>query len=202
MTLLPPTIADERFKILEQLVERLQGLNHEELLKVYFPQVVDRDALFHLAQQFNVDGLRGWFLADTEQKQRDLIENAIAINRKAGTPFAILQAMESVGYPNATIEENPPLRPDGTWKCDGSEICAGKRLAGFFVDLDPTQSQVSTDRIELLLALIDEWKPARSKLLDLTIGSRSLLENPLRPDGTWKCDGTQDIDGVFNEAVV
>lgn len=198
MTLLPATVADERFKQLEQIIERLQALNHEEILKIYFPQIVNAGALPHLAEQFNVAGLRGYFLADTEAKQRTLIENAIELNRRSGTAYAVLLAMESVGYPNVTIEENPPLRLDGDWTLNGEEILAGLHLAAFIITLDPVQSDVSADRVQLLIDLINEWKPASRALLDLRIADVSLLQNLLLLDGTWQLDGDQEIDGEKN----
>lgn len=198
MTMLPPTVADERFKILEKLIERLQELDHDLLLRVYYPQTVIADALPHLAQQFNVWGLRGWRLAETEQARRDLIEAAIELNRRSGTPFALLTAMEKVGYPDAMVDENPPLYLNGWWQLNGEEILAGKHLAAFVVYLDPERSDVSTDKIELILELINEWKNARSALLDLRIGDISLLSNLLILDGTWLLDGDQEIDGEKN----
>ena len=198
MSLLAPTVADERFKILEQLIERLQSLDHDIKLQVYYPQTVTADALPHLAQQFNVWGLRGWRLADTEQQRRDLIEAAIELNRRSGTPYAILTAMAKVGYPNATIDENPPLHLNGWWELNAEEILAGRHLAAFVVYLDPVRSDVSVDKIELILGLIDEWKNARSALLDLRIGDISLLQNLLILDGTWLLDGDQEIDGEKN----
>lgn len=198
MTMLPPTVADERFKILEKLIERLQELDHDLLLRVYYPQTVVAGALPHLAQQFNVWGLRGWRLAETEQARRDLIEVAIELNRRSGTPFALLTAMEKVGYPDATVDENPPLYLNGLWQLNGEEILAGKHLAAFVVYLDPERSAVSTDKIELILGLINEWKNARSALLDLRIGDISLLSNLLVLDGTWLLDGDQEIDGEKN----
>jgi len=194
-SLLPPTVADDRFKILEKVIERLQALHHDTRLGIYYPQTVATEALPHLAQQFNVWGLRGWRLADTEQQRRDLIEAAIELNRRSGTPYAILTAMAKVGYPNTTIDENPPLYLNGWWQLDGEEQLAGLHLVAFVVYLDPVQSDVSVDKIELILGLIDEWKNARSALLDLRIGDISLLQNLLILDGTWLLNGYQEIDG-------
>lgn len=198
MTLLPASVADERFLIIEQIIERLQALNHESLLKIYYPQIVDQSALVHLAQQLNVAGIRGWDLANTEARQRTLIENAIELNRRAGTAYAILTAMDSVGYPGATITENPSLIYDGTWDYTGTEQYMGIRAAGFIVLLDPDRSEVSSDRISLLIAMINEWKNARSVLLDLRIGDISLLSNLLQYDGTWSYTGGQEYDGEKN----
>ena len=87
---------------------------------------------------------------------------------------------------------------NGWWQLDGEEQLAGRHLVAFVVYLDPVQSDVSVDKTELILKLIDEWKNARSALLDLRIGGISLLQNLLILDGTWLLDGYQEIDGEKN----
>lgn len=190
--------ADERMRAFEGVAVSLAELPYATLLKLYNPQTVDASALPHLAVQFNVDGLRGWYLADTEQKQRDLIAEAIELNRRAGTPWSIITAMAAVGYPDTQVIENPPQFYDGSWGYNGEDEYAGLLLAGFVVLLDPVRSQVTAEKVRLILALIDEWKPARCALLDLRIGDISLLRNLLLYAGNWQYDGGQTYDGERN----
>ncbi|WP_088893219.1 phage tail protein [Leptolyngbya ohadii] len=201
MSLLPPSVQDERFLTLEKLVERLQAIDLT-VLAIYDLDTVSESALYDLADQFNVLGLRGWTLASTTAQRRALIKEAIQLHQKAGTGYAIRRSLTLVGYPNATIEENPPMRYDGSWSYDGQERYEGKRMYGFIVTLDATQSQVSTDRITLIIGLINEWKNARSRLLDLRIGSVSLFFNLLIYDGTWAFNGSQTFDGVKNLSIL
>ncbi len=197
MSLLPPSVQDDRFLTLEKLVERLQSLNLA-VLAVYNLDTVSETALYDLAEQFNVLGLRGWTLASTTEQRRALVKEAIVLHQKAGTAFAIRRSLALVGYPNATVTENPALIHDGTWTYNGEEDYGGKRYFGFIVTLDPAQSQVSSDRVALIIGLINEWKNARSRLLDLRIGSISLFSNLLIHDSTWSYDGTQEYDGIRN----
>lgn len=194
-SLLPPSIKDERFKAFEAVGARLNELDLS-VLDLYDIDNVDASALPHLADQFNVLGLRGWNLASTEAERRALVKEAIILHKTAGTPYAIRRVMALVGYPNATITENPPLTYDGSWAYDGAETYDGARWFFFTVILDPEQSQVSGDRIALILALINEWKNARSKLLDLRIGTVSLFSNLLQYDGNWSYDSSQSFDGI------
>lgn len=196
-SLLPPSIRDERFLALEQLVERINAIDLE-ILSVYNIDTVTAAALYDLADQFNVLGVRGWLLASDEQERRDLVKEAIVLHKRAGTAYAIRRSLALVGYPNATVTENPAMVYDGSWKYDGKEYYEGKRIYGFIVTLDPLQSAVSATLIQLIIALINEWKNARSELLDLRIGSISLFFNLLQYDGNWSCDGTQEYDGVRN----
>lgn len=196
-SLLPGSINDERARIFEELARRI-GAIAPGIVEVYDIDNVEASALIHLADQFNVLGLRGWNLASNEDEQRALVKEAIALHKKAGTPFAVLRALALVGYPGATMEENPPLRYDGSWSYDGSEQYIGKRLDGFIVVLDPVQAEVSATLIDLIVSLINEWKNARTHLLDLRIGNISLFSNLLQYDGSWSYDGDQEYDGIKN----
>ena len=60
---------DARFGPLSTLTERIQGLDVSKLL-VYLIDLVDADALPHLADQFHVLGLEGWNAALTEDSRR------------------------------------------------------------------------------------------------------------------------------------
>ncbi len=195
--LLPPSIQDLRFQTYLEVIDRL-GQLPLAVLAIYDIDAVEVSALIHLAEQFNVLGKRGWTLAETEAEKRALIKNAIELHRRSGTPWAIRTAMELVGYPAATVTENPPLAYDGTWEYNGYfQYCAIK-VNCFFVTLDPIQSAVAGDLIELIIALINEWKNTRSHLIDLRIGDISLFKNLLQYNNLWAYDGSQEYDGVRN----
>jgi Phage tail protein (Tail_P2_I) len=196
--LLPPSIRDQRFKAFLEVLERV-GLIDLSVLEIYDIDNVDVSALLHLADQFDVLGLKGYSLTSTEAQRRSLIKESIPLHQRAGTPFAVRRAMALVGYPDATIEENPPLRLDGSWKLDGSEMLAGLHIAKFIVYLDVERSGlISRDKIELIVALVGEWKNTRSELLDLRIGEISLFKNLLVLDGSWQLDAGQELDGEKN----
>ena len=197
--ILQPSIKDERNEAYEAVLQRLQTLDLS-LLNIYDIANVDASALFDLADQFNVLGLRGWLLADTEAERRNLIQESIRLHQTAGTPFAIKRSMALVGYPNATILENPGTFYDGEWTYDGTRTYSGAQLGEFVVTLDSEQSAVSSELVMLIVALINDWINARSKLLDLRIGDISLLSNLLQYDNLWLYDGAQTYDGDRNIA--
>ena len=142
--ILPPSIkGDPLIEALLQVHERIFELDLSVLLIYDFNNVI-ADALPALAEQFLVTGYRGWLLAETEADKRELLKNAIALHKTAGTPYAIRLAMASIGFPNATVQENPPLVLDGTWTLNGDEVIAGKRLGAFIVTLDPERAPVSS----------------------------------------------------------
>ena len=196
-SLLPPALQTPRFLAFEAVMERLGEIDLS-VLDVYNLDQVDASVLFDQADQFNVLGVRGWTLARNEADRRMLVKEAIRLHRTAGTPFAIKRAMALVGYPNATILENPGNRHDGTLIHDGTASHSGAGYGAFVVTLDSERSVVSPDLIELIKALINEWKNTRSYLLDLRIGDVSLFGNLLLHDDTVIHDGFQTHDGVRN----
>ena len=195
--ILQPSITDNRNQAYEAVVSRLQALDLS-VLDIYDIDNVAVSALYDLADQFNVLGLRGWLLAGTEQQRRDLIKEAIQLHQTAGTPFAIKRVMTLVGYPNATIEENPGNFYIGEWTYDGTRAYSGAQFGTFIVTLDPAESKVSGELINLIVALINEWKNARSWLLDLRIGDISLFSNLLQYDELWLYNSNQTYDGERN----
>lgn len=197
MLLQPSLRRDERSVAYDEVLARLQGLDLA-VLAIYDIDNVDASALVALSEQLNVQGLRGWTLALTEAKQRALLKDAIPLHQTAGTPYAVKRAMSLVGYPDATIQENPGNFYDGDWTYNGAREYDGAEIGAFIVTLDSTQSVVSTDRIELIVSLINEWKNARSYLLDLRIGNISLFSNLIQYNGGWNYDGGQEYDGELN----
>jgi P2-related tail formation protein len=179
----------------EQAIDRVSQLDLQTL-SVYNIDIVNVSALYDLADQFNVLGHRGWNLADTEIKKRDLIKRSIALHRTAGTPYAIKQALDAVGYPNSTIIENPAKRYDGSITYNGS-IPYGKSPYGtFIVTLSSAVPAPNQTQIRLIFLLIEEWKNLRSVLVDLRQNNRSLIVNPLFYNGSVRYDGTQTYDGT------
>lgn len=196
-TLLPPVLRTKLFLAYEDVIRRLKSIDLK-ILDIHDIDNVTEEALYDLADQFNVLGLRGWELAPSITERRALVKEAIVLHQTAGTPFAVLRSLELVGYPSATIEENPGLRYDGSTTYNGSATYSGAFFGAFIVTLDPTQSAVSGDQINLIISLINEWKNKRSYLLDLRIGDISLFSNLLQYDGTASYDGQQEYDGVRN----
>lgn len=200
-SLLPSSIKCPLTLAAEAVIDRLMQLDLTAL-DIYNIDSVPASVLYDLADQFNVLGYRGWLLADTEQQRRTLIKNSIELHRTAGTPFAVKQSLASVGYPNVEIIENPGLRYDGSATYDGSQSYTGAALGQFIVILDTERSGVSKSQIQLIIALINEWKNTRSQLLDLRIGDISLFKNPLFYSGRIQYNGNVTGQTYSGELVV
>jgi len=174
LRLLPPSIHDERFEAYAEVIDRL-GQLPLSVLAIYFIDQVESSALPHLGEQFNVMGLKGWILCETEQQQRELIKTAIELHRRAGTPFAIKRALTAVGYPGTEIEENPDYSYDGAANygySDGVSTFAETYDAilwgGFRVWLDKQfEAMTSPTKFGYLTSFVLEWKNVRSHLLSI-----------------------------------
>ena len=131
LRLLPAGISDERGRVLLALIERLGELDLRPLL-VYRLDGADDDVLRCLAWQFHMMGDEGFNLAQTTEQLRDLVRRAIELNRYRGTRWAVRQALQSIGYPDAEILEKPDLLQEwfdnGGWLIDGSETLDGDHL--------------------------------------------------------------------------
>lgn len=182
--ILPPTLRTPEFEALWQLAwETTLGLDPSVILWQYI-DTVDSTLLPHLIDQFAVSGYRGGFLADTDEKKRSLVKNAIELHQRSGTFWAVQKALESVGFRGVQIEQNPRLTYDGSWVYNGEEVHSGKRWARFVLKFS---TNPPSNKLELIRELVRAWKPARSHLLE--------LPTVLTYDGSWVYDGSQNYDG-------
>lgn len=155
--------------------ERFNAIEIDRVL-VYLVDIVDESALYHLASQFDVLGYKGWFLANSEADRRELIKKAIYLHRYKGTPFAVKEAIKSLGFADAIIYERITgytKQYDGEIYHNGIYNYGGNyHWAIFRVVVDPTTypGPITSQVVTAMLALIKEYKAARCHLLDLTFG--------------------------------
>jgi len=126
----------------------------------YLVDTVAPDALPYLAEQFDVDGLRGFEMAGNEAAQRELIKISIKLHKFMGTVWAIRKACETVGLPDMILIEgvpsNPP-NPDTDW-------------ARFSLLLDiPGDQIMDTRQFANLRAFVNQYKPERCHLAELGV---------------------------------
>lgn len=131
---------------------RMNAIEVEAVL-VYMIDTVSASALPVLARQFDVEGFRGYGLATTDEQRRQIIKQAIELKRYMGTVWAIKQAMQAVGYMDATLIEGVDTGdPDTDWARFKIESVLGDTIGvGGTVEAD-------------LAKLVREYKPARSFL--------------------------------------
>jgi len=149
-------------------------------------------ALPYLAQQFNVDGLRGFSVAASEEEQRDLIKQSIRLHKFMGTPYAIRLACQTAGIGQIVLTEGiPSYPPDPT--TDWARFSV-------LVDL-PDGSTVNVNSFAGLWGFIEAYKPERCHLAELGISVKFFDTDKLFRDIFSDVDeipiydGTHDNDG-------
>lgn len=133
--------------------DRFDKVDLDQLL-VYVIDTVDASALPWLAWQFDVLGYNGMRLATTEQQQREVIKSAIQLKRYSGTPWAVKEALRSIGYPDAVLTENAGEGEYG-W-------------AQFRISIDSGDNTISEAMVTELVKMINIYKGARNHLLDIS----------------------------------
>ncbi len=133
--LLPHSIRDAHYAAIEKILEERGDEFPVEQLVPLLVDTIDASALPLLAEQMSVLGVEGWNYADTDEKKRDLIKNAVQIHQKKGTPWSIKDALARAGFVVKRIEEGTrnytipvapfiqppsPLKFDGTAKFNGA----------------------------------------------------------------------------------
>lgn len=164
---------DERFRALAALSARLNHLDMTRLL-VNLIDTVSAEALSWLAEQFHVMGDEGWNAAHDDAARRALIKSAIELHRYKGTPWAVRQALATIGLERVKLVENWQVSP--------------RRPAYTFRALFPPEPALQdAGQVRRIRGLIDEYKNLRSHY-DVAISL-----NPTKPDEP--VDAPADIPG-------
>ncbi len=126
----------------------------------YLVDICTPEALPYLAEQFNVDGLQGFAMAENEQQQRDIIKRSIALHKYLGTPWAIREACRTVGFPVIVLEEGVTAIPGGPTSPDD--------WARFRVLVEADQGRhITKEDARKLRLFVEFYKNERSHLVSL-----------------------------------
>ncbi|MDR1311092.1 MAG: phage tail protein I [Burkholderiaceae bacterium] len=161
-SILPPSLsADSRSIALEDLTRRFTSLDLTRLL-VYLIDVVEPSALPHLAEQFSLFG-DGWEMAESDEAQRNLIQSAVEIHRKKGTPFSIREVFRALRLGEVEIiEHTGRLWHDGQHKHNG--IMHHGDAAKWAVYVVRLNQPVTRDQAESIRLILSKTAPARCHL--------------------------------------
>ena len=157
--------------------QRFSELELDKLL-VYIIDSVDSSAIPYLAAQFDVLGYKGFRLAQNEDEQRAIIKKSIELHRYKGTLWAVEQALDSIGYSDAIIDEHV----DGHW-------------ANFRVTITVGTHPINALEISDLVNMITEYKNTRSHLVDITYGL-AFTDSLGTTDLYWDGQAYTDVDTV------
>ncbi|HOW51742.1 MAG TPA: phage tail protein I [bacterium] len=144
--LIPESIRDLRAKAMNAVYDRLMTLDLRKLLVCHI-DTVDASALEELAKEFGVYDPE-WTFADTEQKKRTLIKDAIELHKYRGTPWAVRSIFTKMGL-SGIVEE---------W------FEYGGVPARFKMTVTVPQTGINEVQMSLLNRLIEKYKNKRSIL--------------------------------------
>lgn len=178
---------------------RLESLPLEVLL-VYMVDRVPAESLPLLAKQFDVLGYKGLRLAKTDQDKRNLIKKAIELHRYKGTVYAIEEALKSIGFADVKVNEHA----NGHW-------------AKFSIEITNTSVVVTDESFADLIAMVKEYKNARSELVSVNmvievediitvetdqvvVAAELRAEDSVIINGGLFYDGSEDYDGSFDHS--
>jgi len=103
---IPQSIAAAHIKVYEDIYAQKLSEYDISVIMHYIVDLAPESVLYYLADQWDVLGAKGWKFADTVEKKRELVRNAVRLNLIIGTPQSIITALNSLGFPDVTIQEN------------------------------------------------------------------------------------------------
>lgn len=178
--LLPGSIADDRFRLLERVTEtRFAGIDQSKVL-VMLVDHVDASALDALAWQFGaLDS--AWRIAN-EAEKRELLKRILPRRKRRGTPWAIQDALDVLGH-DSVIREHTHRYHDGTIRRDGTFTYEPKNAFHFWVIALGDRPRAD------LQAVVDDWKRLSTRgevffVWDLA-DANVLLAYSVLPFGEW-----------------
>lgn len=164
-SLLPPNRSP-----LERAIEAASEIHVDvDLASLWNPHSCPEAALPWLAWALHISDGEGWRLAKNSEQKRELLDKAVILHRKKGTPWSIKEALKANGFNGIDIQERlPQNRYDGALNHAGAEYYNAYGWAQFRVTADVGDSQtISAENTLRIVETIHQWKPARSHLVDV-----------------------------------
>lgn len=170
LNLLPKSIRDDRGKNFIKLVYFMccesDQITVADFLLVLIP---------YKLKQFGLGRIAGLAARLSAADQRQLLSEATAIHKAAGTPYSIKRCLELFGYPGTTFDENPIIN-------------GVKRWGEFGVIIQVPFNYAEVEQI------INALKPPSRKLLFIR------FVNAIQLNGLQLLNGTTIIEGLATEA--
>lgn len=166
--LLPSSIADDRMKLLDAVVEdRCSGIELSTLL-VYLVEHVTASALPELGMQFGSVGAE-WVAAD-EAGKRALLARVLKRRRLSGTTWAVDDALSGAGYVALEWDERPVILRDGSIRHDGTFQHGYARGEVWLIF-------ASGGNVAEVQAIVDRWKRKSIRVHVFWVGDASEYED-------------------------
>lgn len=165
---------NELARALSELVaERWDNWNLSPFM-AYLVDICAPATLPYLADQFDIDGIRGIAMAADEEQQRELIRQSIALHKYMGTPWAIRKACNTIGFPVILLQEGATLP---------GAIPALEDWAQFRILIEADMNRhITAEEARKLRQFVEFYKNERSHLIELGFYQSLTESNLFRPD--------------------
>jgi len=172
--LLPPSIADARFRAFDDMAaERLAALPLTSLL-VYVLDTVEPTALPWLAWQFRALG-PAWLAAADDDARRSVIRRVLIRRHHRGTHWAVEDGLDAAGFTALSWDGRREALHDGEFAHNGAIFYGGKPIWEFWVVVvgEPSAEQLAT-----IEAVTREWQRRSLRFRTFWVDDAELLETP------------------------
>lgn len=152
-TVLPSSIASQdHLRVFDEVAEERFSNLDTGIVITFLMNYLDVDAVGTMGYDLGVSGVGGLAQAATEQERRDVLSNSIRTRKIIGTPAAIKNAVQTLGFSEPEIIEGYGYPSSVAW-------------AQFVVVLPEIELiGLTTDEVNELVDYINHYKNARSKL--------------------------------------
>ena len=166
--LLPPIVKDRRGTAFAAALDKSLELDPWQACPLKLAHASD-EVLWHLARQFDVAGPLYQAMTTRAQKER-LVEMALRLQRKRGTPWAVEEVMRLLGYTDAWVLDRVRILlydgeaiHDGTYNFDAYfEQWADYKIRLFIDENSRAFTDYDREQAEMLAA---DWAPLRCRLI-------------------------------------
>lgn len=164
------------FKALADLGIALDDLPIDKLL-IRLIDLVDSEHLPILADSMSVADADGYWLAESDEAQRNLIKGAYDLHRYKGTPWAVKEIVKRLGFGNATLIEGfgDKIHDGKIARRDGAYVYGHPdRWAYYRIIID---EPITIEQANLLRKTLTAFAPARCVLSALDFTQASIRHN-------------------------
>lgn len=174
------TILPKHHSPLQRALEQAMRPQADTAIVATSLSMVDCDPRFlpYFAYQRAIETAAGWQFAEDDATRRALLQQAWALHRYRGTPYAIRTLFRQLGIGEIDLIENIGLaQRNGQIRRDGTYIRGGDKASVWATYKIRLHSLITLDQAELILNLLDRLAPRRSQLISLDFKTAAARRN-------------------------
>ncbi|MGX2974733.1 phage tail protein [Ursidibacter arcticus] len=164
-------VNDPKYMALANLSLQLNELNHTQIMTTLVELLGDEFTPL-LAEKWSVTGYDGEFIAESHHSKQALIQGAIELHRRKGTPSAIRNVLRKLGFGEIEIDEG--LKNRVYENTNVTSIPTNERWAYYAIRLS---KPVTNEQAANIRKVLRNFAPARCVLAVLDYKAAPILYN-------------------------